>query len=54
MYNPTEISTIWKQMSRLSIGIFLLFSCVLALILTLVVVISTKLARRGYRPISAE
>ena len=54
MYDPTEISTLWSQISKFSIGVFLLFSCILSVILTVVIVISTKMARRGYRPISEE
>ena len=52
MYVPQEVLSIWSQVSKLSIGLFLLLSCVISLILTLVIIVSTKLARRGYRPIA--
>ena len=54
LYTPTELSSIWNEVSKLSLSIFLLFSCVISLVLTVVIVISTKMARRGYRPISSE
>jgi NADH:ubiquinone oxidoreductase subunit 6 (subunit J) len=54
LYVPTEIETLWKQASKVSFTIFLLFCCALSLLLTVAIVVSTKLARRGYRPLSAE
>lgn len=39
-------------MTKMSLGIVLIISFALAVILSLAVIISAKLARRGYRPIA--
>jgi len=54
MYVPQEVLSMWNQVTKLSLGIFLLLTCVISLILTLVIIVSTKLARRGYRPIATD
>lgn len=53
MYAPTQVEDLWSQASKMSVGIFLIFSLGLALLISVVIIVSTKLARRGYRPISA-
>lgn len=54
MYAPTQIENLWGQAEKLSVGIFLVFSVALAIIITIVIIVSTKIARRGYRPISSD
>jgi hypothetical protein len=53
-YSPLEIRNIWGELSKISFGIVLMVSLSLALVLTVVIVVSTKLARRGYKPVSSE
>jgi hypothetical protein len=52
VYIPTEVTSLWKSLSKVSVGIIFLFALTLAVILTIVIVVSTKLARRGYKPIA--
>lgn len=52
-YVPLEISTLWGELSKLSLGVVLFAAMSLSTLITGVVVISTRLARRGYRPISS-
>ena len=52
VYVPTEVTSLWQNFSKLSIGIVFFFGLVLAIILTIVVIVSTKIARRGYKPIA--
>lgn len=51
-YVPTEVSSLWRQLTKLSFGIIILFALAFGVIIVLAVVISTKFARRGYKPIS--
>ena len=52
VYVPTEVTSLWKNFSKVSVGIVFFFGLILAVVLTIVVVVSTKLARRGYKPIA--
>ena len=52
VYVPTEVTSLWKNFSKLSFGIVFIFGLFLAIVLTIVVVVSTKIARRGYKPIA--
>lgn len=49
-----EIGNIWSQLKILSPGWLMIGSFVIALFLTIVIIVSTKLARRGYKPISSQ
>jgi hypothetical protein len=51
-YLPIEIGNIWSQVKNMSTGLLMVGSFVIALFLTIVIIVSTRLARRGYKPIS--
>jgi hypothetical protein len=53
-YIPIQIRDFWGQLSNVPFSIVIYVALILALILTLVIIVSTKLARRGYKPISSE
>ena len=53
-YIPIQIHDIWEQISEVPFSIIVYVALILALILTIVIVVSTKLARRGYKPIASE
>ena len=53
-YIPIQIHDIWGQISEVPFSIIVYVALILALILTIVIVVSTKLARRGYKPIASE
>lgn len=51
-YIPVEILTLWDSFSATSSGFAFFFALFLLLTFCAVAVISTKMARRGYKPIS--
>lgn len=54
LYIPIHIQDFWAELSNVSFGVYLTVSLALALVLTIVIIVSTKLARRGYKPISSD
>jgi len=52
VYVPLEITSLWGELSKISLGVVMLAALALSVIITIVIVLSTRLARRGYRPIS--
>jgi hypothetical protein len=53
-YTPVEIRSFWGELTKVSFGIIVMGGLAAALVLTMVIIISAKLARRGYKPISSE
>lgn len=53
-YLPAEITTVWGSLSKVSFGVVMMGAVGLSVLITIVIVVSTKLARRGYRPISMQ
>jgi len=51
---PLEISSLWGEISKISLTTVITVALTLSFLITLIIIVSTKLARRGYKPISGE
>ena len=52
VYLPTEVTNFWRQVKKIPVAMIMVFALLFAVLLTIVVAVSTKLARRGYKPIA--